>query len=74
VHLHGSLFSFLSQFSKIVPIEMAYLRYAVCGCCLCIKNANCYTYSISVMSLPSRSTSTTSIMGRMNFAPFLRAK
>ena len=24
--------------------------------------------------LPSRSTSTTSIMGRMNFAPFLRAK
>ena len=38
----GSLFSFLSQFSKIVPIEMAYLRYAVCGCCLCIKNANCY--------------------------------
>ena len=21
---------------------MAYLRYAVCGCCLCIKNANCY--------------------------------
>ena len=32
----------LSQFSKIVPIKMAYLRYAVCGCCLCIKNANCY--------------------------------
>ena len=21
---------------------MAYSRYAVCGCCLCIKNANCY--------------------------------
>ena len=21
---------------------MACLRYAVCGCCLCIKNANCY--------------------------------
>ena len=33
---------FLSQFSKIVPIKTAYLRYAVCGCCLCIKNANCY--------------------------------
>ena len=32
----------LSQFSKIVPIKMAYLRYAVCGCCLCMKNANCY--------------------------------
>ena len=32
----------LSQFSKIVPIKTAYLRYAVCGCCLCIKNANCY--------------------------------
>ena len=24
----------LSQFSKIVPIKTAYLRYAVCGCCL----------------------------------------
>ena len=33
---------FLSQFSKIAPIKTAYLRYAVCGCCLCIKNANCY--------------------------------
>ena len=32
----------LSQFSKIAPIRIAYLRYAVCGCCLCIKNANCY--------------------------------
>ena len=32
----------LSQFSKIVPIKTASLRYAVCGCCLCIKNANCY--------------------------------
>ena len=32
----------LSRSSKIVPIKMAYLRYAVCGCCLCIKNANCY--------------------------------
>ena len=32
----------LSQFSKIVPLNTAYLRYAVCGCCLCIKNANCY--------------------------------
>ena len=27
----------LSQFSKIVPINTAYLRYAVCGCCLCIS-------------------------------------
>ena len=34
----------LSQFSKIVPIETAYLRYAVCGCCLCIQNANCYNF------------------------------
>ena len=25
-----------------MPIKTAYLRYAVCGCCLCIKNANCY--------------------------------
>ena len=33
---------FLSQFSKIVPIKIAYLRYAVCGCCLCIINANRY--------------------------------
>ena len=33
----------LSQFSEIVPIKTAYLRYAVCGCCLCIKNANCYS-------------------------------
>ena len=33
---------FLSQFSEIVSIKTAYLRYAVCGCCLCIKNANCY--------------------------------
>ena len=33
---------FLSQFSKTVPIKTASLRYAVCGCCLCIKNANCY--------------------------------
>ena len=39
----SALFSFiLSQFSKIVPIKTASLRYAVCGCCLCIKNANCY--------------------------------
>ena len=37
----------LSQFSKIVPIKTAYLRYAVCGCCLCIKNANCYKISSS---------------------------
>ena len=36
----------LSQFSKIVPIKTAYLRYAVCGCCLCIKNANCYNFGI----------------------------
>ena len=28
----------LSQFSKIVPIKTASLRYAVCGCCLCIKS------------------------------------
>ena len=34
----------LSQFLKIVPIKTAYLRYAVCGCCLCIKNANYYKY------------------------------
>ena len=34
---------FLSQSSKIAPIKIAYLRYAVCGCCLCIKSANCYT-------------------------------
>ena len=32
----------LSQFSKIVPVKTAYLRYAVCGCCLGIRNANCY--------------------------------
>ena len=25
-----------------VPIKMASLRYAFCGCCLCIQNANCY--------------------------------
>ena len=25
----------LSQFSKTVPISTAYLRYAVCSCCLC---------------------------------------
>ena len=27
-----------------MPIKTAYLRYAVCGCCLCIKNANCYKF------------------------------
>ena len=27
---------------------MAYLRYAVCGCCLCIKNANCYIWGEDV--------------------------
>ena len=32
----------LSQLSKAMPFKPAYLRYAVCGCCLCIKNANCY--------------------------------
>ena len=32
-----------SQVKKIVQHpQTAYLRYAVCGCCLCIKNANCY--------------------------------
>ena len=31
-----------SQFSKIVLIETASLRSAVCGCCWCIQNANCY--------------------------------
>ena len=39
---YSSPFYLLLQFSKIVPIKTAYLRYAVCGCCLCIKNANCY--------------------------------
>ena len=33
--------AFIAIFKK-VPIKMAYLRYAVCGCCLGIKNANCY--------------------------------
>ena len=42
LHLHILSSSFLSQSSKIAPIKIAYLRYAVCGCCLCIKNANCY--------------------------------
>ena len=42
----------LSQFSKIVPIETAYLRYAVCGCCLCIKNANCYGSDNARPALP----------------------
>ena len=28
-----------------MPIKTAYLRYAVCGCCLCIKCANCYNFS-----------------------------
>ncbi len=49
---------FLSQFSKIVPIKMAYLRYAVCGCCLCIKNANCYKsrrdYKDSILHLAQK--------------------
>ena len=49
---------FLSQFSKIVPIKMAYLRYAVCGCCLCIKNANCYKsrrdYEDSILHLAQK--------------------
>ena len=35
--------SLIHIFSKIVPIKMAYLRYAVCGCCLGIRNANCYS-------------------------------
>ena len=37
----------LSQFSIIVPIKTAYLRYAVCGCCLGIKNASCYSHHFS---------------------------
>ena len=41
----------LSQFSKIVPIKTAYLRYAVCGCCLCIKNANCYESGLAVCAV-----------------------
>ena len=49
---------FLSQFSKIVPIKIAYLRYAVCGCCLCIKNANCYKsrrdYKDSILHLAQK--------------------
>ena len=49
---------FLSQFSKIVPIKIAYLRYAVCGCCLCIKNANCYKsrrdYKNSILHLAQK--------------------
>ena len=42
---------FLSQFSEIVPIKTAYLRYAVCGCCLCIKNANCYESGLAVCAV-----------------------
>ena len=49
---------FLSQFSKIVPIKIAYLRYAVCGCCLCVKNANCYKsrrdYKDSILHLAQK--------------------
>ena len=37
---------FLSQSSKIVPVKTASLRYAVCGCCSCIKNANCYNQKL----------------------------
>ncbi len=44
---------FLSQFSKIVPIKTASLRYAVCGCCLCIKNANCYSSDESAKAQPA---------------------
>ena len=29
-----------------MPIKTAYLRYAVCGRCLCIKNANCYNFGV----------------------------
>ena len=36
-----------SEESFLVTLATAYLRYAVCGCCLCIKNANCYHYSFS---------------------------
>ena len=43
-----SNFNILSQFSKIVPIKTASLRYAVCGCCLCIKNTNCYKFGLSL--------------------------
>ena len=41
----------LSQFSKIVPIKTASLRYAVCGCCLCIKNANYYNSCLAIKRL-----------------------
>ena len=44
----------LSQFSKIVPIKMAYLRYAVCGCCLCIKNANCYKIGLALYKIRTK--------------------
>ena len=32
-----------------MPIKTASLRYAVCGCCLCIKNANCYNLIIAYL-------------------------
>ena len=55
---HGSIFvvtysNNLSQFSKIVPTKTASLRYAVCGCCLCIKNANCYNITY-LLRVPAR--------------------
>ena len=36
-----------------MPIETAYLRYAVCGCYLCIKNANCYRKEVLTLILRS---------------------
>ena len=41
----------LSQFSKIVPIKNGILRYAVCGRCLCIKSASCYSISCFLILL-----------------------
>ena len=55
----------LSQFSKIVPIETAYLRYAVCGCCQGIKNANCYTSNLNYLFSIILKT-------RKNTSPFLQ--
>ena len=61
-------FRFLSQSSKIVPIKTASLRYAVCGCCLCIKNANCYS-----PWLPSRSSSSTQPVSMLKWQVLLSA-
>ncbi len=67
----------LSQFSKIVPVKTAYLRYAACGCCLYDKNANYYnfyftnaarTVTITIKAMPKGRSFSSTVRNRSDSA------